>query len=424
MQRSVSTRRTTRPLASGVLLALVASVVLFFDVWVVQQRESSKADDFFQFWAAGKALLQRTDPYGPQAWQTIYENEGRWRYQTDQQVFPYPLWTAYVFVPLAALPVPWAALVWAVLSQALLVLAVFLWVRGLNWTGCEAWLPFIIAMVVAFEPVSLTILFGQLGMVLLAVIAAMLYFLSRGRYSVAGMCLALTLLKPQLFTLVITVILVTTLLDREWSFAASFVATATGLFASSWLLVPGWLPGWQGYLMKAANVRLRISPTIWGLSHSLAAAVARPHSWVVIGLLALSALASVVVYLWWPRQRIPREQGRLALLVSSAVVASLLVTPYVLSYDFALLLLPILTCIWLVQPVPKLSRRALLFSLALCALVLPWGLLAISAITGRETLSALLPVSVLGLLVATDAANRRRKAATMATPYSRGLGGR
>ena len=104
MGEAVLRHSTRRRLLVGVLLAFLAAVILIFDVWVVDSRERSKAADFFQFWAGGRAILGRDDPYDAQTWRQIYEEEDRYRWQTDQQVFPYPLWTAYVFVPLAILP--------------------------------------------------------------------------------------------------------------------------------------------------------------------------------------------------------------------------------------------------------------------------------------------------------------------------------
>jgi hypothetical protein len=398
------------------LLTAVAMIVLGADWWIVELRESVRGDDFFQFWAAARAILHGDDPYDPQAWQRIYEGEGRWRWQTDQPVFLYPLWTAFPFVPLAALPVPWAALLWAIISELLLVSSAWLVIRALEWGNCADWLPWLIAIVMPFNPALLTILFGHLGILLLCVLCAVLFLVARGHYAPAGILLAVTLIKPQLMLLVIPVLLLALSWQRRWSFLAWFTISTLGLISVSWLLMPGWPTQWQQNLTRTASVRLTISPTIWGFSHTLASALVRLDLWRVIGAPICLLLMGVVGYLWYTGRNDVQRGRQLATLLSVTVVVSLLLSPYVLSYDFVLLLLPAIVCLWLIQPLPKLFRRSLLASLLGSALLLPWALLGLSARTGQETTSMLFPASLLTILLVGHVGRHRweKKAATTA----------
>jgi hypothetical protein len=382
------------------LIASLSVVVLAFDIYVVGLMEKSRSDDFFQFWAAGRTILQGDDPYESQTWRQIYEQEGKWRWQTDQPIFPYPLWTAFPFVPLATLPVFWAALLWTATSQLLLVLSVGLMIRALNWDNYRKWLLLIVIVLIAFEPFLLTILFGQLSILLLALICGVLYLVGHGRYTLAGILLGLTLIKPQLFIVVIPALLLVMLLKRRWTFVVSFAGTAMVLMISSWLLAPEWPGRWQENLVETANVRVTISPTIWGFSHTVVTALQRADLWGMTNLLACLVLIGVASYLCYMRRGGFGEDDQLAPLLSLTVILSLLITPYVLSYDFTLLLFPAMTCLWLIQPLPDSRRRALLASLVGCVTFLPWVLLAISARTGLETASALLPASLLAILLA------------------------
>lgn len=402
-----------RFLAKGLLLTLVVAVVLACDLWIVDSRERTRGDDFFQFWAAGRAILQGDDPYEPQRWRQTYEQEGRWRWQTDQPVFLYPLWTAFPFVPLAKLPVFWAALLWAVLSQLFLVLSAVLVIKGLKWNKYAEWLPLILAVFITFEPVSLTILFGQLGILLLVLMCGIFYLISHARYTIAGILLGLTLIKPQLFILVIPVLLLAMSLERRWPFIASFAISTTGLMISSWLLAPEWPARWQGHLAQTARMRLTIAPTIWGFSHTVVTALRRPDLWGIVSLAACLILMGIVSYLCYVRRSALRKGDQLAPLLSLTMIGSLLVTPYTLSYDFALLLLPVMTCLSLIQPFPDLMRRALLASLIGCAIFLPWALLAFSAQTGLETTAALLPASLLVILLIATFTDDRRTASVV-----------
>lgn len=413
--RNVSSRQrnVSGPLVAKALLILfLGALVIAFDLWVVGLRENAttRGDDFFQFWAAGRALLHGDDPYDPQAWRQIYEQESAWRWQTDQPVFPYPLWTALPFVPLALLPAFWAGLLWVVMSELFLVLSAALSIKGLNWKNYEQWMPLTMALLITFEPVLLTILFGQLGILLLVLACGIFYLIGRRHHVAAGILLGLTLIKPHLFIVVIPILLVVMFLQRRWGFIASFAMTATGLLASSWLVDPGWPSRWQAHLAGTAKVRLTISPTIWGFSHTIVTSLRTEALWVVASLSACLILAGILGYLWYVRRDALREGDQLAPLLSLIMIVSLLVSPYMLSYDFTLLLLPIITCLWLIQPLSTLMRRALLASLIGCATFLPWALLAVPALTGLETASMLLPASLLAILLVATLAEHRQPA--------------
>jgi len=382
------------------LAVLLTAAVVTLDLWIAHRTERFRSGDFFQFWAAGRAILQGDDPYDPLSWRDIYQQQGHWRWQTDQRVFLYPLWTAFPFVPFALLPVSTATLLWTLTSQALLLLTVAMWVKALDWIEPAAWLLLIMVSTVAFEPVSLTILFGHLGIVLLCLITGTLYLANRGRYAQAGVLVALTLIKPQLFLLVYPVLIVTMILYRRWGFLISFSATVAALFLSSWLLVPNWIEAWLEHLARSATVRLSISPTIWGATHSVAMALHRQDLWLTMAIAALAVLLGVLAYALHAHRQTPARAGTLEPSLSLSLIASLLIAPYVLSYDFVLLLLPISTCLWIAQRLAKQMRRVIVISVVGCAIILPWALLAVSTRTGQETTNVVVPLSLFVILLA------------------------
>jgi hypothetical protein len=382
------------------MAATLVTAVLVPDLWIAHRIETTRSSDFFQFWAAGTALLQGDDPYNPESWRTIYEEQGQWRWQTDQQVFPYPLWTAFLYVPLALLPFPTAGLLWALMSQLLLILSVALWAKALGTTDRRAWLLRLVVLSIAFEPLALTILFGHLGLLLLFLLSGTLYLVHKGRFAPAGVLLALTLLKPQLFLLLIPALVVVMLVQRRWSWLASLAITSLALVVTSWVLVPNWIAEWQGYVAQSAMVRLRISPTIWGLSHSVAAAFGRTDLWPGLGVGVLAVLLGAFSYVLYSHRQALMHARRLEPLLSLVLIASLLIAPYLLSYDFVLLLLPISTGLWIANHLTRPIRTTLAMSLIGCGIVLPWALLVQSARSGQETLAALVPCSLLVILIA------------------------
>lgn len=400
----LSGRRRLLVLLLGVLLF---AAILTLDLSLVEHMERVRGGDFFQFWAAGRTILRRADPYDPEAWRTIYEAEGHWRWQTDQQVFVYPLWTAFPFVPLALLPVSGAFLVWTLMSEALLFVSVVACIGALSWPDRGAWLLLMLSSAVAFEPVSLTILFGQLGIALLGLLAGTLFLLSRGHYPQAGALLALTLIKPQLFLLVYPALILIMIVQRRWSFVVAFAATVAALLFSSWSLVPNWVAEWQEYVAPSTAVRLSISPTVWGASHSVSVAVQRQDLWLVIGLAASVVVAAILVYERCGRRLALPNSPALEPEFSLTIIASLLIAPYVLSYDFVLLLLPIVTCLWVAHKLAGSLRWVLAISVVGCGIILPWALLIPSVRTGKETIAVIIPCSILAiLLVSTFALSR------------------
>jgi hypothetical protein len=366
----------------------------------VERVERFKAGDFFQFWAAGRALLQGDDPCDTLAWRQICNQEGHWRWHTDQRVFLYPLRTAFPLAPLALLPVSAAFLVWALIGEALLFLSDVLLTGALSWSNHNWWLLLTLATAVALEPVSLTILFGQIGILLLCFVAGCLYLTARGRYALAGVLLALTLIRPHLFLLVYPVLIVTMIWQRSWSFLAAFATTVGALFVSSWLLVPHWTGAWQAHVGRSAGVRLTLSPTIWGASHFVALALRREDLWPIVGIAALGVLLGILTFALFSRRRAMAQADTLQTSLALSMLVSLLIAPYILSYDFVLLLLPISTCLWMAHLHDQSIRPVLVTVVLGCAVILPWALLAVSLRTGQETASVVVPLSLLAILLA------------------------
>jgi hypothetical protein len=401
-------------IAVALLLAFFVIVLVAFDLSVARWMERAQNSDFFQFWAAGRMVLEGKSPHDGEAWRLLYEREHWYRWQTDQQVFPYPLWTALLFVPLGALPVTYAAAAWLLVCQLLLGISIWLLLRALPWRSGSRLPLLAIVMGAAFEPALLTMLFGQVGIVLLAVICGVFYLLQRGRYTSAGLLLALVMLKPQLFSVVLLALLVAYWALGKRSLVFGFATSMGLLVVASYLLDPAWVRAWQSYLARGADVRLSISPTVWGLSQGLAVLVGHGGLASVAGVLVSLILLGVTAYLLWVSRYSLTGDARAALPLSTTVIASLLVAPYVLSYDFVVLLFPSITCLWLTQWSSRAHRTTLVALLLFCVLGLPWVLLALSAKTGQETSSVVLPLSLLGLLLAADRSKARHRLAPVA----------
>ncbi|MBI2773139.1 MAG: hypothetical protein HYX56_01410 [Chloroflexi bacterium] len=76
-----------------------------------------------------------------------------------------------------------------------------------------------------------------------------------------------------------------------------------------------------------------------------------------------------------------------------ALPFSLLLMPYMWSYDFLVLAFPWAVTLAAAQQASAPSRPLILFGLAVVASVLPWSLYAVGLERGQETLSALIPAA-------------------------------
>lgn len=274
-------------------------------------------NDFDVFWRAAQALLQGHDPYAVHG---VY----------------YPLPMFFLFLPLAALPLDVAHAIWTGIEG--LILVAILRKRAVS--------------VVLFMPVVLSFLMGQIVMPMLGLYR----LLKSGVFG--GITLALMCLKPQLVAFIVP-----WMLWRWWQndrkqiawFAAIFTALALASFAAQ----PDWVARWLA--VSGERLRAPISPSVWGLFSFL------PNNWWVL----VAGLVTVMTLLWaWRQQDL-----------DSVMVASMLVNPVLISYDFTLFTVML-----------KESRTWLILT------VLSWAAFGISAMELNERIYLAITLAVLFLL--------------------------
>lgn len=203
------------------------------------------ANDYFQVWNAGKAILKDIDPYGPE----ITEQNQISSYGTTAlaigdaniQVFPYPIQSALPFIPLSLFAfrtadtiIFWAFVILVALSVG--------WLRQ-TWDGTTF---LYVALALASYPIISTLEMRQPSLFFFGLGVASLALLRSGRLIAAGMVAALVVGKPQVSASILLPMLIWA--AARWSerrrFLASFVISAAALFCASILLVPGWIPHW------------------------------------------------------------------------------------------------------------------------------------------------------------------------------------
>ncbi len=240
--------------------------------------------------------------------------------------FRYPPFYALCFAPTSQLSYEASFLVWTALSLALLVASgLFLGVELRTW--------FLWSL--CFYPVCAAITFGQNSLVSLAILSAAAALWLKECPLLAGLVAGLLAFKPQL-ALGIGVLWLCDL-RRSWTALVGIVATTAVLTALGWLAIPeayeafvaslgGSGPGSSPAATMAANFGSQgfwelLLPGREGLPRLLAVATS------AVGLVVFAAL-------WW------RVRGRRDLALAVAVLLTPWLTPYIMVYDWSILLIP------------------------------------------------------------------------------------
>ncbi len=339
--------------------------------------------DFSVMYFSNKALLNGLALYD-------YPAQLEWvRAQTRPEFefhpYPYPPWYALATLPLAALPISVAARMWFLLNLAMIAAS--------SWLLTPHWRPparlFGILAAVMFIPAFGLLIVGQYSAPVLLGVALFLWAARRQSPFGIAMGLGLMTFKPHIGLFLALAGFGWLVFRRREAFArqailftallAAFLAIIGLLADSRWplayfgsLLRYRDIPGVQSCGL-CASFSVGLNRLATGQSDTGQAAIL--SIFLGLGLLGL--------FIWRFRENLSDA----FLLMSLVVAFTLLVDPYLLNYDYILLLVPLAI---LTGQIRALTGRAAL----LAAYLLPWAVLAF----GRDS-NPLLAISTL-LLVA------------------------
>jgi len=229
-----------------------------------------------------------------------------------------PAWVAFLAAPFELLGTDLGGRLWILVGLACLALGLYLAVRPRA--------PAAILPAFASVPTALLLLNAQLdGFVALGIGAGVALW---KRPFLAGLCLGLTLLKPQLVLPLGAALLVT----RHWRVLAGWAVAGLVLLAASAALNPHWVLEWLPALGSTVTPGSREVD----LPHLGTALPAPYQGWAVL-VLSLLALVAVLVL---ARRRLSNFRASAAVLVAGGV----LVAPHALPTD--LVLVAVALAIW------------------------------------------------------------------------------
>jgi len=261
---------------------------------------------------------------------------------TPEQVyvlpFPYPPWYALITLPLALLPIEISARVWFEFNFLLLFLSV--WLLTDEWTPKKRLSSFIFAFI--FIPVLGTLLVGQYVFPVLLGASLWIYAVRKQNAALIALASVLLTFKPHLGTLMLLAGLLHLWLRRDnfgrraliYSFIAGITLFAIGFFPDS---------AWPvNYIRSLLAFRQNSGVSSCELCASLPVAIIS----LVSGESSLAtapfigSVIFLIIFVWWSitRREVIKHP---AWLMAIAVIITLLASPYLLNYDFVLLLFPL-----------------------------------------------------------------------------------
>jgi hypothetical protein len=263
--------------------------------------------DFNSFWGAGRALLQRENPYDYEVIQDILEPRATAN-------FNYPLFIAVLVVPLALFDLETAKNIWLTVSEVLFLVSLYLNSRSVRNTINLALSTICCA---AFVPTLIALYDQQTSMFALFLLSLVNYGLQRNRQALAGAALAMSLIKPQTMAL----LLIVTLIRLGKRGLVAFGGTLAAMLVIAFGLMPDWPVHWWASANWITQEAGRAVPTIWGLSWYL-------FSQYLPGVVLLLGLLVTVL---------------LNTEFSLVLTVGLLLPVYMKPYDLVLLLIPALS---------------------------------------------------------------------------------
>ena len=330
-------------------LALAAAVFVCAGTWVYVDRvliahQEAEArvrgtprgnlSDLYPSWLAARELLLRNrDPYSPEITveiQTGYYGRpidaARPNDPTNQQAFAYPVYVAFLLAPSVKLPFSEVQVLFGWLLAGLTALSVLLWLHVIGLR--LSWIPATVVVLLVFGtfPVVQGIKLQQLSLMVAALIAGSTFFLVKGRLTLAGILLALAMIKPQLTVLLAAWLMLWAFsrLYLRWKFAAAFVLTLAALMGAGEVLLPGWIH--EFYIAVLAYRKYAVSLSLLG-------ELTTP----TLGLLLTIAALSITANICWNARNLRVLDREFYRTTSLVLAVTVVVIPTIAPYNQPLL---------------------------------------------------------------------------------------
>lgn len=268
---------THKGIVAGTLLIVLLYLALAYGIYTSLTSHVSGSNDLYSRWSGARALfLEGRDPYSSDVTQSIQLGMlGRLSApEEDQVAFAYPLYAAFLMLPLVALPYAQAQALW----MAALVLAVVGGVLILSRLSRVSLTPALVLLIafgaLFYYPSARAIILGQFAIVSFLCLTLAAWAIQERQDLAAGVLLALATVKPQLASLLVPFVLAWALKQRRCRLVGGAASTLLALVVLACFWIPTWpLEFWQGLVGYTHYIRV-------GAPVQTALSLVMPSDWV------------------------------------------------------------------------------------------------------------------------------------------------
>lgn len=384
-------------------LGLVVGFLILLPVW----WPGAFTGDHLIFWAAGHSIVTGGSPYERDMWVALAHSYPGPHLEdltsSGHEIWVYPPWTAFLFVPFGLLPLDLG--LWALHAAyvAASIAATVLLINMASWRAASS-RTLAALLAITFQPLVIAAQWGQFtSWTLLGVVLAIagLRRMNAGPLTFGAI---LAVAKPQYAALPGLAVAAALVRRRAWRALLIVAGALMAMAIVTLALQPRALEAVTAGAGQRAGAFASF-PTSWGLARLLA-----PEGWllVVAVLLTIGVAASVLAV--WSGTREQRDE----VLVCAALALGVVLTPYALIYEHALLLPALVSAASAADRCDSRARASILTGLVLlCALA--WFTFIFSKLFATHALLGFVPVTTIALFGAAHFAARRFRASA-ATP--------
>lgn len=307
-------------LATWFILGIVLVVISFTHYGV----------DFRGYYAAARVLWEGGNPYDYHlVSQVLLDVTG----EMGNNPFYYPPWFAWIFVPLSAIPFDIARAIWLVVN--LVLWYVGLWrLNGLLGWSLKGWQLYSLFTLATFSFAWVTWRYEQAGILVFVLLVETMQSIQKRNWVWSGVWLAFLLIKPNISLIVISGLGFWLIRNGKWRVVLVAFLVLVGLLGISTWITPDWYrpfleDGFGRGLTTVLNgpnqvVAYRINSTMPDWLATLG--LNRSSRYVIYGVSLLIGLIVFFSFLW--------KSPSLFQVTTVSLLASYLLTPYALQYDF------------------------------------------------------------------------------------------
>jgi hypothetical protein len=200
-------------------------------------------------WVAARAwLLQGNSPYAAAVPTTVSailaRQPGGLAQDAGSLIYVGTLPATYLMLPLVLLPFEWARALWMTIIEAGAVAIAFFAMPFARWKPGPVTLLAWVILSLLFLPVVYAAVLGGMGLFAALLLVAGLWAVDREVDSVAGLCLGLAIVNPQVSALLVLFVLVWAVSVGRWTLIGWTVGSGLSILVGTSLMAPDWPLAW------------------------------------------------------------------------------------------------------------------------------------------------------------------------------------